>query len=143
MLDPQSVIDYTEHLHREFPPCQELYDQEKDRLEEAWHARFCTRDHDGMSAVPSYLSEDRSEDRWKQRGMSLEDARQDGHAFTKAYLQDAQFIFSRVQEHIHRRTKKGYLPLRGCLSAKCKDRRPGEIEHTDRDLCLAPFKPGF
>ena len=29
-------------------------------------------------------------------------------------------MFSRVQEHMHHETKKGYIPFRSCLSARCK-----------------------
>ena len=29
-------------------------------------------------------------------------------------------MFSRVQEHVHQKTKHGYVPLRSCLSTRCK-----------------------
>ena len=55
--------------------------------------------------------------------MEIEAARAEGRRYTKQYFEDAQFIFSRVQHHFHKKTKKGYVPLpRACTSSRCKDK---------------------
>ena len=80
-----------------------------------------------MSVTPAYLVEDGA-------GLTAEDDRQttrhvgqaqdatsfasleaDGAKFKKTYLADAQRIFSRVQHHMHKRTKTGYIPLKSCM----------------------------
>ena len=51
----------------------------------------------------------------------LEQLAEDGEVFRKEYLRDAQYIFSRVQHHVHRRTKDGdYIPLHNCAKTKKK-----------------------
>ena len=45
----------------------------------------------------------------------------EGRNFTSAYLRDAQFVFNRVQHHVHHKQADGtYLPLNSC---KPKTRR--------------------
>ena len=86
-----------------------------------------------MSVTPAYLVED-------SNALTYEDAREpcrhvgssqdgasfarlegDGATFKKIYLADAQRIFSRVQHHMHKRTKKGYIPLKSCMKKGKKD----------------------
>ena len=48
-----------------------------------------------------------------------EEDRWEGLHFKKQYLRDAQLVFSRVQHHVHRKTKEGkYEPLRACANKK-------------------------
>ena len=39
---------------------------------------------------------------------------EEGLRFRSKYLHDAQRVFSRVQQHIHKKTKAGYEPLKAC-----------------------------
>ena len=41
------------------------------------------------------------------------------------YFKDAQFVFSRVQHHIHKRTKTGYQPLSTCPKKGAKKPKCG------------------
>ena len=43
---------------------------------------------------------------------AVETLREDGEKFKRAYFRDVQRIFSRVQYHMHKKTKKGYVPLK-------------------------------
>ena len=44
----------------------------------------------------------------------------EGQQFRNEYDRACQIIFSRVQEHHHQPGKGKLIPLRSCLSAKCK-----------------------
>ena len=80
-----------------------------------------------MSVTPAYLVHDAAglsaeDDREVTRHIgSTQDAKSfacleaDGAKFKKIYLADAQRVFSRVQHHMHKRTKRGYLPLKSCM----------------------------
>ena len=54
----------------------------------------------------------------------------------RQFYEDAQRIFSRVQHHFHEKTKKGYIPLRACVSKRskglCKHDFPMEKRLTKR-----------
>ena len=50
--------------------------------------------------------------------LSCPDAPRD--TWEKDYNRDAQFMFSRVQEHVHQQTTKGLVPLRSCLSTRSR-----------------------
>lgn len=54
----------------------------------------------------------------------------------RKYHEDAQRMFSRVQHHVHEKTKKGYIPLGACMSKKskglCKHDFPMEKRLTKR-----------
>ena len=80
-----------------------------------------------MSVTPAYLVEDgaslTAEDDHEptrhvgltQNATSFAYLEADGAKFKKTYLADAQRIFSRVQHHMHKRTKTGYIPLKSCM----------------------------
>ena len=48
----------------------------------------------------------------------MERVAEDGRRWKRTYLKDVQFIFSRVQHHVHKKTKSGYVPLKAC-KPKC------------------------
>ena len=80
-----------------------------------------------MSVTPAYLVEDGAgltaeDDRKSTRHVGLtQDAtsfaclEEDGAKFKRTYLADAQRIFSRVQHHMRKKTKHGYIPLKSCM----------------------------
>ena len=131
LFDPTSVMDFHAWLHREEPLDTEQHDAELERVEDAWRQRFAAREHDAMSQTPAYVADDRTPTMWSATPVSREGALADGRRYKRTYFKDVQFIFSRVQHHFHKKTKKGYVPLpRTCVSArsggKCKHDFPME-----------------
>ena len=90
------------------------------RVEAEWRSRFSAREHHDLSVTPSYLVEDAAADMQErhllQAGGDEEALREDAARFLKCYLRDAQSVFSRVQHHVHLKTKRGYKPLKACMS---------------------------
>ena len=123
LLDPESVVRYTEDIHSEMPPDEKHYDRDRSKAEEDWRQRFTGREHDGLSVYSKYLQEDTallSQNLRQDTSISIGDALQDAATYKAAFNSDAQFVFSRVQEHFHTKTKDGeYRPLKGCLAKNC------------------------
>ena len=72
-----------------------------------------------MSVTPAYLHEeaellDQVNVLTARNPRAVQALAQDGERYLKMYLADAQGIFSRVQHHVHDKTKHGYKPLRAC-----------------------------
>ena len=106
------------------------------------------KEHDDMSVTPAYLMQDSD-------ALTYEDGREpcrhvgssqdaasfarlegDGATFKKIYLADAQRIFSRVQHHMHKRTKKGYIPLKSCMKKGKKGCLTCKADFPKTKLCL-------
>ena len=119
-LDPVLVQNYQAWMHKEDPLVPSQHDAFAERVEEEFQHRFAGREHDAMCSTPDYMAEDKTLTMWATGGPTLQQALEEGGVFKKAYLEDAQFIFSRVQHHVHKKTKKGYVPLKACLSKRCK-----------------------
>ena len=120
MLDPRAVVDYHAWLHKEDPFVEEQHQAFKPEVDEQWRQRFADRGHESMCYTPEYMTDDGSQTLWSKMPSTMPEAQADAADFRKAYFGDAQFIFSRVQHHIHQRTKKGYVPLKSCVNKKCK-----------------------
>ena len=120
MLDAESVKKFQAWLHKEDPMVQAQHNTFEPKVEQAWQQRFADREHDAMCTTPAYMTEGERPTMWGEGGPSREEALEDGKQFKHAYFADAQFIFSRVQHHIHKKTKRGYVPLKACLSKRCK-----------------------
>ena len=83
-----------------------------------------------MSVTPAYLVEDgarlAAEDNREttrhvgltQTATSFACLEADGATFKRTYLADAQRIFSRVQHHMHKKTKNGYILLKSCMGKR-------------------------
>ena len=54
--------------------------------------------------------------------LPLDELEREGAAYRVAYLRDAQYVSSRVQHHVHKKTKDGYIPLSNC-ARKMKKRK--------------------
>eukprot|EP00973_Karenia_brevis_P034896 4815953-Karenia_brevis.AAC.1 len=80
-------------------------------LEEDWHDRFAAQKHNDLSFTPEYLV---------RNGSSIEGI--SDVEFLAQYCTDVQRVFSRVQHHMHRRAKSGYVPLKSC------QRKPGKAQ---------------
>ena len=73
-----------------------------------------------MSLTPAFLEEDAFEANPLTvndvgSAANLHRLEEDAHKFKDAYLRHAQFVFSRVQHHVHKKTKRGYVPLKACM----------------------------
>ena len=66
---------------------------------------------------------------WSTRPLSPEASLEDGAAFRKTYYSDAQHVFSRVQHHVHHKTKNGFAPLKACCPK----------HGTQKGVCKADF----
>ena len=114
--------------YQEWLDAEDLFDQDVREhllptLEQDWHERFSKSAHEDMSQTPAYLVEDAAAskspnvcDATNIETMDTLDA--DAARFNKIYFADVQKIFSHVQHHMHKRTKKGCVPLKTC-QRKC------------------------
>ena len=78
-----------------------------------------------LAQTPWYLCEDvltkQSEKTlWGSTAGNLESILEEGKTFKERYFRDVQFVFNRVQRHVHQRTKPGYEPLKSCRRKNCK-----------------------
>lgn len=119
-FEPERVKNFQAWMHKEDPPVPSQHADFEGRVEQEWQQRFAGSEHDSMCSTPAYMTDDERPTMWAAAGPSLPDALADAAVFKKAYLEDVQFIFSRVQHHVHKKTKKGYFPLKACLSKRCK-----------------------
>ena len=86
-----------------------------------------------MSVTPADLHKDYQATLWCSNGPVEADAREEGVRFKEKYFNDAQFVFSRVQHHFHKKTKDGYVPLpRACLSKRSGGQCKHEFPMTKR-----------
>ena len=93
----------------EMPPDPKQYERDKDNVEMDWKGRFQGREHDAMSTYPKYLADDTAvlgDNMWQNSNMSVGDAMVDATQYKASYNSDAQYIFSRVQEHFQTKTKE-------------------------------------
>ena len=98
LLDPKTIVKYSESVHDEWPPLVQQYDDEKLDLEKEWYERFANRRHDGLSSVPAYLQQGCDKTMWTHADVTLPEALAEATSFKKKYDEDAQFVFSRVQD---------------------------------------------
>ena len=125
LLDPQTLHDFQNWFHREEPFDAEQYDKDCETVEADWHDRFDDRAHDALCATPAYIAHDNAPTMWSDTGVTEAAARTEGETYTSTYFRGAQFVFSRVQHHIHKRTKTGYQPLGTCLKKGLKKPKCG------------------
>ena len=57
---------------------------------------------------------------WDREPVGEAAAREEGARYKFTYFKDAQYVFSRVQHHVHKKTKQGYVPLSACRKKKEK-----------------------
>ena len=123
----EDILKYSEVLHRTSIIEKEVYDEFRPRVEGAFQERFASEEHDDMCTIPKYIGKEISASDVLVLGtadVSLEDLQLEGAAFRRNYLRDAQYIFSRVQHHVHHKTEAGYVPLSYCM--KRTDKRKGK-----------------
>ena len=143
-LDASTVMHATEWVHVESPPDPAQYEAEREGVEEAWKQRFADGKHENLCVLAPNVLANSFGNQW-DAGMSPAEATIEGNDFRMNYDKHVQFIFSRVQEHYHRRTKNGRVPLDSCLNSrnkiKCKHGFPKRLLTTCRVVCAGNYKP--
>ena len=129
---------YQEWLHAEH-----VFDETEDEkrsasLEQQWHSRFSDPSNHDLAVTPAYLMEDaqnlaqRTVADAPAQHKTREMLRADGQAFKRKYFRHVQGVFSRLQHHMHKKTKKGFIPLKSCL-------RKGRKFKVNGGVCKADF----
>ena len=121
-LDPKHCVEYNQHLHQTDLLDADVHAAFRDRVEEEKAKSFAGSEHDALCTTPSYLAEDALGARKHltlvdvlEGRATIQDLEGDAAAYRKQYLQDAQYVFSRVQHHVHNKHKDGsYTPLHNC-----------------------------
>ena len=117
-------------LHVEQPLDEELHAQYEGVAEQQFFDGFSARENAPLVQTPAFLQEDAD----VVAGLTLAAAYvnvdvlpklvAEGKKFAAAYRRDAQFVFSRVQHHVHKKDKDGnYLPLHSCQRKAAKGRK--------------------
>ena len=90
------------------------YESYRPHVEEDWKHRFSGPEHNAMSVNPQYLAQD-----WQPTQVPAAETTQsddvdaqsenvapmsEADQWKKEYLTDAQFVFSRVQHHVHKKS---------------------------------------
>ena len=127
LVECKAVLDYQSWLHRE-----DVLDVEEHAAYDDQHAatefgkRFAGPEHHRLAQTPRYLVEDvftqHSESTlWSEQPATPEASVEEGRVFKAKYFQDVQFVFNRVQRHMHNFSKKsGHRPMRACRKKNCK-----------------------
>ena len=119
---------YQNWYHVERPLHQETHDAYESRAAEEFYARHQASEHTPLSVTPAFLQADADA---KGQGSlcaesydektpatdpsSMPSLEAEGKQFVEEYFLDTQFVFSRVQHHVHKKCKDGsYEPLNAC-----------------------------
>jgi hypothetical protein len=119
LFSREDLKQYHDWLHCEDVTDAEVYQSFLPRVEQEWENRFASAEHDSLSVLPPYIVDEAKVNTKSHIGAAtdlnaLQHYEEEGAKFKAEYFRDVQFVFSRVQHHIHKRTKKGYVPLRSC-----------------------------
>ena len=107
---------YGTWLHYEDDFVHEEATNFEDRVYDEFFDRFQKPEHNGLAATPEYLMTDADTQHQIECRPTVSDARSadalaaleaDGSKFKKEYFHDLQYIFSRVQHHVHKKTPQG------------------------------------
>ncbi|CAE7884649.1 TTC28 [Symbiodinium microadriaticum] len=144
LLDPATIVAYQEWVHR----CEQ-FDEDAHRaaepeLEEAWTQNYAGSEHDRLCFLPRFVHRDTGPSAWtrSQRAVGASanpEEEMNVEDYVREYQADAQFVFSRVQHHVHATDEKTgeKIPLNACRAKK----KPDECKHgfpATRRLNLVP-----
>ena len=142
-VDPKSVIRFHEWMHFEKNPSTTVKTEESDMIRSAWLSRSSNTQYDEqceqLCVMPKMINARSTQTLWNHcasgnnteetqdvlmENASIDSAREysstEGQQFRETYDRTCQIIFSRVQEHHHHPRKGKLVPLRSCLTKKCK-----------------------
>ena len=148
-LDAKDIFRWYDWVRVERPPHQQTFDVDADRLYDAWWNRFEDVEHDRLCFLPPQPNgeEGASEEFWKEGASDATNKiqqEQDGQKFVEEYLKEVQYVYGRVQEHVHHRSKDGcsWKPLASCRCKtdpqKCKHDFPMGTKHRDIVRAICP-----
>jgi len=139
LFDPQEVFKWYEWVKMEASPDLSEFSQDADHLREEWWDRFQNREHDRLYMLPRMLAGPSDGIVW---GTNTLQAQLEGEEFRKQYLREVQWVYSRVQEHVHHRTSDGWKPLASCRSkrnpCKCKHDFPVSPKYRNCSRLVCP-----
>ena len=140
-LSVESLKAYQNWLHAEDVFDEAQHQEFLPNVETEWQQRFRGPEHTSLCTTPSYLHDDSQMTDVEQTlagvasgNVTLEQLEKEGHGFRTKYFADAQFVFSRVQHHVHLKTKHGYVPLKACAKKTKKKSKAGAC-----GVCKADF----
>ena len=124
---------FHEWFHVEKPLDMDLHQRYQSVAEQGLFKGFADETHAPLAQTQAYMQED-ADDLTKptlakaydepDELMALE---AEGRKWKQQYLRDAQFVFSRVQHHVHKKDKDGnYVPLNAC--ARKQHRRSKKLQ---------------
>jgi hypothetical protein len=143
LLDQMRSYQDWYHVERVLDPKE--HDAYEAQAKEEFFEGFQDSSNAPLSQTPAYLDEDARD---KRKDISFEKVlttqalvpqwEADGQSFTAAYLRDAQFVFNRVQHHVHHKQADGtYLPLNSCKRKSKKDKK--HLVKKNAVFCKADF----
>lgn len=142
LLDPVDVIKWYEWVKFEDFPDQSMFERDAERLREEWWGRYLKKEHDRLCVLPRILVDQpgHAETAWNAENVGRLEA--EGETFRQQYMQEAQWVYSRVQEHVHRETSDGFQPLASCRAKlqprKCKHDFPVSLKHREKARVVCP-----
>ena len=119
---------YSGWLHREEVFVSEQHEEYAPKAQTEFFDHFAKCEHAGLSQTPVYQATDAEEQSEAsilnvstvQSQLDLDAVYKEGADFMVKYKADLQFIFNRVQHHIHKKTAHGFQPLKAC---RCKSQQ--------------------
>ena len=136
----EALKTYNAWLHSEDVVDEKMHTEFLGRVYKEWEDRFSSPEHNGLSTTPTYLLEEAAYvdaptivDAKGEAAMT--ELRADGKKFLREYTQDVQYVFSRVQHHVHKPTKQGFMPLKACRSKHTKKTNFCKADFPKHHLC--------
>ena len=99
-LDPVSVVRFSQWIHAEEPPDAQQCERERAVVEQAWGRRFDDGKHESLCVLPKSVVESRARNSWTSPELTEADTAREADIYRRQYDVDAQFVCSRVQEHV-------------------------------------------
>ena len=94
-LDPQTILRFNEWIHVEDTILPSQYAADRDTVALAWHKRYDDGKHEGICSIPSSVT----------RALDIPVEESTSESWCQRYDRDAQYMFSRVQEHVHQKRR--------------------------------------
>ena len=122
LLAPETLYAYQETLHRTagFDNLnKEQRVANRKAMEKEWSNKFRAPEHDALAQLPSLVLNDHNDTLWNRKQDSRT-AEEDALQYSERFKQEAHFVMSRTNNHVHIRDPKTgkKRPLPGCISKK-------------------------
>ena len=133
LLQPSALLEFYQWLHREEHYNLEQHLDSEATLEKDWFDNFAPQPYDKLCLLPAFVKADTRASAWAQDAQMQPNPdnpdadEEEGEQYKKKYSTEAQFVWSRVQHHIHKTDPAtgAKLPLRACAAKK----KPTECKH--------------